>query len=153
MKKFLQNVAVLLHPRYATILRAAKNVRAGQEDSLPLRKAWRFYMLSWQGKTEFGQKRAEERHAEIERLYSIFAEPKSNLRLYSAANWMLKELMFAGANGLVFIPSDEQKALMKQGALHACDESQDYAESTKFLQLLKKAALHPVLYSAIYSKC
>ena len=150
MKKFFYKVALMLHPRYAAVLRAAKNVRAGKEDSQPLRIAWRFYMLAWQGNAEYGKARADERHAEIQRLYGLFAEPKSSMELFGSTKWCIDELYKAGQLGMVSIPKPEEIERAKMIGLDI-DEAKSYNESMEFLQLLKRAAMHPILFAAVYS--
>lgn len=152
MKKFIYKAALWLHPRYAAVLRAAKNVRAGKEDSLPLRMAWRFYMLAWQGKEVSGEARVNERHAEIERLYTLFAEPKSGSSLCKATAFCISELQKAGQAGVFFVPDPKLKEAAKKEGLQLYDESQPYMESMAFLQTLKAAALHPILFAAVYQE-
>lgn len=151
MKKFIYKAALWLHPRYAAVLRAAKNVRAGKDDSLPLRMAWRFYMLAWQGNEESGEARVNERHAEIERLYAMFAEPKSHISLCKAAVFCIDELSKAGQMGVFYVPDPKLKEAAKKQGLQLYDESQPYMESMDFLRRLRKAALHPLLFQAVYS--
>lgn len=150
MKKFIYKVALLLHPRYAAVLRAAKNVRAGKDDSLPIRMAWRFYMLAWQGNEESGEARVNERHAEIERLYTLFAEPKSHISLCKAAVFCINELQKAGQAGVFYVPDAKLQEIAKKQGLQLYDESQPYLESMAFLRTLKAAALHPILFAAVY---
>ena len=152
MKKIIRKLALWLHPKSATVLRAAHNVRAGQKDSEPLRIAMRFFMLSWNGVEEYGEARTIERKQLIERFYCDFSTPTSGFNLALSCDRLLGGLIAAGRSGMVYVPSEEDRKAAKEKGIDLYNEADSYIESVRFLRRLRKAALNPWLYSAVYSE-